>query len=128
MNRLITIGSILIIGLSAAACDQAKSPDAVQRGVSKAEQNRNEKVAEARKEGNEAVQRQQKDVDAQQRDVNGAVADKNYDVAIAKADGDYKVAIQQCEALSGSEQSACKERAEAKLKANKADAELLKNR
>jgi hypothetical protein len=128
MNRLITIGSILILGLSAAACNQAKSPTATQRDVSKAEADRNAKVAEARKEGNQAIQRQQKDVAAEQRDVNGAVANKNYDVAIAKADGDYKVAVQQCEALSGSEQSACKERAEAQHKANKADAETLKNR
>jgi hypothetical protein len=128
MNRLITIGSILVLGLSAAACNQAKSPAAEQRDVSKAEADRNAKVAEARKEGNQAIQRQQKDVAAEQRDVNGAVANKNYDVAIAKADGDYKVAIQQCEALSGSQQSACKERAEAEHKANKADAEILKNR
>ena len=56
------------------------------------------KVAEARKEGNQAIERQQKDVDTQQRDVaaerrdvNDAVANKNYEVAIAKADGDDKV-------------------------------------
>ena len=128
MNRLITIGSILVLGLSAAACNQAKSPAAVQRDVSKAEADRNAKVAEARKDGTKDIQRQQKDVDAQQRDLNGAVANKNYDVAIAKADGDYKVAIQKCEALSGSEQSACKDRAEAEHKASKADAETLKNR
>ena len=128
MNRLIVIGSILVLGMSAAACNQAKSPPAAQRDVSKAEADRNAKVAEARKEGNQAIERQQKDVAAEQRDVNGAVANKNYDVAIAKADGDYKVAIQQCEALSGSQQYACKERAEAEHKANKADAEILKNR
>jgi len=128
MNRLITIGSILVLGLSAAACNQAKSPATEQRDVSKAEADRNAKVAEARKEGNQAIQRQQKDVAEQQRDVNAAVGDKNYDVAIAKADGDYKVAIQECEALSGSQQSACKERAEAEHKAKKADAEILKNR
>ena len=135
MHKLITIGCILVLGLSAAACNEAKPPNAVQRDVSKAEADRNAKVAEARKDGNQAIERQQKDVAAQQRDVanerrdvNNAVADKNYDVAIAKADGDYKVAIQKCEALSGSEQSACKDRAEAQHKANKADAELLKNR
>jgi hypothetical protein len=133
MNKLIMIGSMLILGLSAAACNQAKSPTAVQRDVSKAEADRTAKVAEARKEGNQAIQRQQKDVDAQQRDVaaerrdvNVAAANKNYEIALAKADGDYKVAIQECEALSGSQQSACKERAEAAHKANKADAELLK--
>jgi hypothetical protein len=133
MNKLIIVGSILILGLSAAACNQAKSPTAVQRDVSKAEADRNAKVAEARKEGNQAIERQQKDVDAQQRDVaaerrdvNDAAANKNYEVAIAKADGDYKVATQECEALSGSQQSTCKDRAEAKHKADKADAELLR--
>jgi hypothetical protein len=128
MNRMITIGSILFFGLSAAACNQAKSPDAVQRDVSKAQADRDAKVAEARKEGNQDIQRQQKDVAAQQRDVNGAVANKDYEVAIAKADGDYKVAIQKCDALSGSQQSSCKDQAEAQHKASKADADQLKNR
>src|SRR5262245_42938753 len=41
MNRLITIGSILVLGLSAAACNQAKSPATEQRDVSKAEADRN---------------------------------------------------------------------------------------
>jgi hypothetical protein len=133
MNKLIIIGSIFVLGLSAAACNQAKSPTAVQRDVSKAEADRTAKVAEARKDGNQAIERQQKDVDSQQRDVaaerrdvNDAVANKNYEVAIAKADGDYKVSTQECEALSGSQQSACKERAEAVHKAAKADAEVLK--
>jgi hypothetical protein len=126
MNKLITVGYVLLLGLSAAACNEAKSPPTVQRDVSKAEADRAAKVAEARKEGNQAIERQQKDVDAQRRDVNDAVANKNYEVAIAKADGDYKVATQACEALSGSEQSTCKDRAEAKHKAEKADAELLR--
>ena len=54
MNKLIMIGSMLILGLSAAACNEAKSPTAVQRDVSKAEADRTAKVAEARKEGNQA--------------------------------------------------------------------------
>jgi len=126
MKKLIAIGSLLILGLSAAACNQAKPPETVQRDVSKAEKDRAAKVADARKEGNQAIERQQKDVAAQQRDVNDAAANKNYEVAIAKADGDYTVATQQCEALSGSEQSACKDRAEAAHKADKAAAETLK--
>src|SRR5262249_5883115 len=95
MNKLIAIGSMGIVCLSAAACNQAKSPADAQRDVSKAEQNRAAKVDEARKEGDKSIERQQKDVNAQQRDVasarrdvNDAAANKNYEVAIAKADGD----------------------------------------
>ena len=101
MNRVITIGSMLILGVAAAACNSANPPATVQRDVSKAEADRTADVANARQAGAQAVQREQKDVDAERRDVTEAQATENYKVAMAKADGDYKVAAASCDALSG---------------------------
>jgi hypothetical protein len=128
MNRLIIIGSMLIFGAAIAGCNQAEPPAQVNREVSKAQADRNEKVADARQEGAQAIQRQEKDVTAERRDVNEAASQRNYEVAIAKADGDYKVATEKCNALDGSSQAACKDQAEAVHDVDKAKAELLKPR
>ncbi len=126
MNRVITIGSMLILGVAMAACNTPNPPATVQRDVSKAEADRTANVANAREDGAKAVQRKQKDVDEQRGDVSEAQATENYKVAMAKADGDYKVAAASCDAMSGSAQADCKDRAEAVLKSDKASAELLK--
>ena len=126
MNRVITIGSMLILGVATAACNSANPPATVQRDVSKAEADRTADVADARQDGEQAVQRQQKDVDAERRDVTDAQATENYKVALAKADGDYKVSAASCDALAGTAQVNCKDQAEAVLKSDTARAELLK--
>jgi CCR4-NOT transcriptional regulation complex NOT5 subunit len=126
MNRVITIGSMLILGIATSACNTPNPPATVQRDVSKAEADRTANVANARQDGAQAVQRQQKDVDAERRDVSDAQATENYNVALAKADGDYKVAVASCDALAGTAQVNCKDQAEAVLKSDKASAELLK--
>ena len=125
MNRFITMSSMLVLGLGAAACNTSDPPATVQRDVAKAEADRTKNVADARQDGEQAVQRQQQDVDAERRDVTDAKAKKDYDVAVAKADGDYQVANQACNALSGNSQAACKDEAEATRKAEKARAELV---
>jgi hypothetical protein len=133
MNRLITIGSMLILGAATAACNTAESPAAVRDNVSKAQEDRAENVADARTDGEQAIQRQQKDVTAEQRDVtaerrdvNDATSTRNYEVALAKAEGDYQVATKACEAQAGNEQASCKDQADAVRESDKASAELLK--
>ena len=126
MNRLITIGSMIIFGAAAAACNRANPPATVQRDVAKAEAARTENVSEARKEGAQAIQLEKQDVTAERRDVRDARATKNYEVALAKAEGDYQVATASCDSLSGSTQVNCKDRAEAALKSDTARAESLK--
>jgi hypothetical protein len=126
MNRLITIGSTLILGVATAACNSANRPATVERDVSNAEADRTADVANAHEQGAQAVQRQEKDVDAERHDVSDAKATESYNVALAKADGDYNVATASCGALSGTAQVNCKDQAEAVLKSDKASAELLK--
>jgi hypothetical protein len=128
MNRLITIGSMILLGAAAAACNTADPPATVQRDVTKAEADRTSEVAQARKEGTQAIQQQQEDVNAESRDVSDATATKNYEVALAKAEGDYRVSTESCNALAGTGQKGCKDRADAVRKADIANAELLKPR
>jgi hypothetical protein len=125
MNRFITLGSMLAFGVAVAACNTPDSSSTVQRDVAKADPDRTKDVADARRDGAEAVQRQQTDVNAAARDVTDAETKRDYEVAIAKADGDYQVANQACEALSGNSQSACKDEAESTRKADKARAQQL---
>jgi hypothetical protein len=98
----------------------------VQRDVAKAEAARTENVADARKEGAQAIQLEELEVTAERLDVGDARATKNYEVALAKAEGDYQVATASCDALSGDGQVSCKDRAEAVRKSDTARAESLK--
>jgi hypothetical protein len=126
MNRLSIIGSLMIFGVMAAACNTADPAATVQEGISKADAARTENVAEARKDGAAAIQREQQDVIEERRDVSDAEATKNYEVALAKAEGDYQIAVEACNALSGSAQVSCKDQAAAVRKSDTASAELLK--
>jgi hypothetical protein len=126
MNKLITLGSIVILGAATSACNTAEPAGTVQRDVSKAAATRTENVAAARKEGAQTIQEERQDVTAERRDVSDAKATKSYEVALAKVQGDYQIATQACEALSGNGQANCKNEAEAERKSDKARAELLK--
>ena len=128
MNRFATIGSMLILGAAFAACDTGAPPAAVQNDVTNAEAARSANVAEERREGAKEIERAQQDVAVQRRDVAEAAANRNYEVALAKAEGDYKVAKELCEALSGSAQISCQDRAELALESEKTRAELLKTK
>ena len=121
MNRLFMIGAIAAFAAVAAGCNNPDPPDKVQRDVSNAQRERSADVADARRQGT-------KEVDAQRRDVADASANKDYDVAVAKAKGDYEVATKACNALAGSAQADCKDRADATYDADKKRAEQLKLR
>ncbi|MEO8463743.1 MAG: hypothetical protein ABI640_00240 [Gammaproteobacteria bacterium] len=121
MNKIIMMGAVAAFGAMVAACDSPKPIAQVNQDVAAARSERSSNVADARREGNQAI-------NAQQRDVNEAQANKDYEVAMAKADGDYDVATKACNALAGTAQADCKDHASAMLKADKANAELLKPR
>lgn len=55
--------------------------------------------------------------------MNESTAENRYELLIAQADAERKVALEQCEALSGSAQEACKESADAQYELSKAEAE-----
>ena len=95
MNRVLTV---LIAGAFAAslgACNKAEDPAETQADVAEAQADANQNAMESTEE-----------------------------TAQAKAEGDHKVAIEQCEALPGDQQEACKSEADATYEAAKAAADL----
>ena len=106
MNRLLTM---LIAGAFAAslgACNKAEDPAEVQADVAEAQSEATQDVAEA------------------QADMSQGTMEGQEETALAKAEGEHKVAVEQCEALPGDQQKACKDEADATYEAAKAAADL----
>ena len=106
MNRVLTV---LIAGAFAAslgACNKAEDPAETQADVAEAQADKAEEVAEA------------------QADMSKSTMEGQEETAQQKAEGDHKIAIEQCEALPGDQQKACKDEADATYEAAKAAADL----
>lgn len=90
-------GLIIIVAVVAmyalTACNQASTPEAVDKNVATAR------------------------ADAQKQDTKALA-----DAALTEAQGRHDVAIQRCDALAGDQQKACKEQADAALDMAKANA------
>lgn len=121
MRHIKSCVSALAALLVLTACNRAESPAEVR-----------EDVAEAKRDGAEQVAEAQADLAQDHLDsgeaVNESTAENRYELRVAKADADRKVALEQCEALSGSAQEACKELAEEKYDLRKAEAERDRGR
>src|SRR5450432_3969836 len=104
MRTTLTIAALALTAVLA-GCNKAESPQKVEKDVSsqqkdldKALNNAGDKVASADK------------------DVLSAQAQGNYDVAVTAAEGEHKVTLEKCEAMNGTAQKTCKEKADANLK------------
>ena len=96
MNRSVGCFSVaLLIGLVAGGCDSAKSPGTVAKDVNSAAQSADAKSAKAEEKAEQKV------------------ASAEADVEKTDADGRRSIALAKCEALSGDQQRACKDRANA---------------
>lgn len=100
-------------------CNRAESPEKAAQDVAEAQQEGAEEVAEARADA--AQDRLDKD-----HLVNESPAENNYEIMIAQAEADHKVAIEGCEVLAADAQRACKDAADARLEASKAEAARLR--
>jgi hypothetical protein len=109
----------LAVLLLVTGCNRAETPAEVRQDVAEAHREGAEQVAEAR------ADLAQDRADAGQA-FNESTAENRYVLQLAKADADRKVALEQCEALSGSPQEACKELAEEKHELRMAEAERLR--
>jgi hypothetical protein len=120
-----------IAALAAAAlfaivgCSRAESPSEVRHDVTEAKQDAAEKTAKAREEVREERMDAQQDINKDMSNAAEKTQQSEYDLAIAKAEGDAKVAREQCEALSGDAQEACKQKADADLEVAKANAKAM---
>ena len=104
--------TFMALGL-VAGCNHAKSPTEVAKDVNSASQTAEERDAKAEEKAAAKVADEQKDVGKAQRDEQHEAAVQSQDVAKTEAEGARKVALAKCEALSGSRQQACKDRANA---------------
>ena len=105
-----------------AACNNAKSPDAVAKDVAAAQQKAATEVSKSEDAASKDLGKAADKVDDKLVDLNNAAAKDAYDLAVAKADGDRKVALANCMAASGDAQKACKDQANADYDAAKATA------
>ena len=122
MNKIasVVISGLLVLGLG--ACNNAKSPEAIDKDVANAEQKAATQVADAQQSAAKTTDSAETKVDEKTKDLNSAEAKGAYDVATAKADGDHNIALEKCNALNGDVQKACKDQADAKYDLAKANA------
>jgi len=137
----IIAATVAAIGFAAflGGCNRADSPAQVSNNVSDARQQAASDVASTLRAADKSVQAEHKDLDKAYDSANAQVADKardvtnaqvqgNYDVTIAKAEGEDKIAKEKCQALNGSSQKACKDRADDTLNVAKANANAARTR
>jgi len=95
------------------ACNNAKSPSTVAKDVDSASQSAAKDTANAEERAVDKVADAQKDVQNDQRNEQHVAAVQEEKVAKTDAEGDRKVALAKCESLSGDQQRACKDQANA---------------
>ncbi|HKU15105.1 MAG TPA: hypothetical protein VJQ52_11975 [Steroidobacteraceae bacterium] len=105
------------------ACNKSEPPAEVARDVEKARAEGQRDVADARadaKEANAGADKQVADAIAdhdddavakQAHDANETYDEGKSKIVIAQAEADHRVAVEKCEALEGSAQKDCKDRA-----------------
>jgi hypothetical protein len=111
--------------LCVAACNNAKSPDAVDRDVAKAEQKASSEVAKSEDSAAKDLNGAADKVDDKLIAFNNTAARDAYNLAIANADGDRRIALANCESASGDAQKQCKDQVEADYTAAKAKAKAV---
>jgi hypothetical protein len=111
---------------SLAGCNKAESPAKVDSDVSKAAAAAAQKDVKAEEKQADADAAANKDLAAAADKADTQSTDAAAEAAVTHAEGVNKVALEQCEALSGDAQSACKDKANAALDMAKANAKAMK--
>ena len=122
MNKNVIAGLAAVTIALLAACNSAKSPDAVANDVAAAQQKASAEVASTEKDAAKDVGGAADKVDSKLTDLNNTAAKDAYKITLAQADGDRKVALAKCDAMSGDAQKNCKQQADADYDAAKANA------
>ena len=112
----------ILITLCVAACNNAKSPDAVDKDVAKAEQKASAEVAKSEDNAAKDLNAAAAKVDDKVVEFDNTAAKDAYDLAMANADGDHRIALANCESSRGDAQKQCKDQVEADYAAAKAKA------
>jgi hypothetical protein len=123
-NKLLTAAGILCIALLA-ACNNAKSPEAVANDTAAAQSKAAKDVADAQKDAATDNAKIEAKVDDKSMELANTEAKGAYDVATKKADGMHDVALEKCKLLDGAAQKKCKDQADADYDAAKANAKRM---
>jgi hypothetical protein len=121
-SLLAALGALAVL----AACQRAESPAKVDKDVAQAHDtaiandDKADQAAEKRMASAEA------DVQSAQRNADHVAAQQRQKVATTDAEGAHKVALAACEALSGADQKACRDKADADYQRAKAEAEEIR--
>ena len=115
----------ILMTLCVAACNNAKSPDTVDKDVAKAEQKASSEVAKSEDSAAKDLNAAADKVDDTLIAFNNAAAKDAYNLAVANADGDRRIALANCESASGDAQKQCKDQVEADYAAAKAKAKAV---
>jgi hypothetical protein len=121
---VITLAAIAM--LSIAACHKAESPAEVNADVAKAANQAATQDIKAEEKQSQADASANAELAKAEDKAESKSADAAGDAAITHAEGVHKVAIEQCEALAGDAQKACKDKADAALEMAKANAKAMK--
>jgi hypothetical protein len=113
--------------LVVAGCNQAKSPETVQKDTARAEESGAKEVARAEASESKIDARQENNVASAVDTANSKVDNASVDTAVAQAEADSKVALAKCEALAGDQQKACRDQANSQLEVVKARAKAVKS-
>lgn len=123
-GTMLTLTALALFGLS--ACNEAKSPETVQKDVASATDKAADSDAKAADKLANADASADKTVGEAQAKADEKTTDAAGDAVVTQAEGDHKVAIAQCESLSGQAQKDCKKQADDQLDAVKAKVKQLK--
>ncbi len=123
-GTILTLTAVAMLGLS--ACNQAKSPETVQKDVANATDKAADNDAKAADKLAKADASADKTVGEAQAKADEKTTDAAGDAVVTQAEGDHKVAIAQCESLSGQAQKDCKKQADDQLDAVKAKVKQMK--
>ncbi len=115
----------ILMTLCVAACNNAKSPETVDKDVAKAEQKASAEVAKSEDSAAKDLNGAADKVEDKLVAFNNAAAKDAYNLAIANADGDRRIALANCESASGDAQKQCKDQVEADYAAAKAKAKAV---
>jgi hypothetical protein len=106
--------TMILLATLVCACDQqAKSPRTVAKDTAEAEERANKNISQTEANAESKVEDANATVSKDTADAHHTAAVEDEKVADAKAKGNYETASARCEALSGSDQVACKDQAKA---------------
>jgi hypothetical protein len=123
-SYLLTLAAIAMFSL--AGCNKSESPSRVDSDVAQAAESAAEKDVKAEEKQAKTDASVDKDLATAQQKADAKSMDAAANAALTHAEGVNKVAIEQCEALSGDAQRACKDKADAALAMAKADVKAMK--